>query len=94
MRSTLRDLPLVDQRAERDLLGVRVADRQASRPLRQPIEVLVGDGLEHDVPAGGHADLALVQERAPGPGRAGDVEVGVVEHDQRVVAAELEARPA
>ena len=28
------------------------------------------------------------------PGRAGDVEVGVVEHDQRVVAAELQARPA
>ena len=37
-----------------------------------------------------HADLALVQERAEGRRVDRVVEVGVGEHDQRVVAAELE----
>jgi hypothetical protein len=85
------ELALVDQRPERDLLGVRVADRQVLRPLGQPVEVLIGYGFEHDVPARGHADLALVQERTPRAGRAGYVDIGVVEHDERVVAAEFQA---
>ena len=44
----------------------------------------------HQVAPGAHADLALVQPR--GPGAAGDreIQIGVVEHDQRVLAAQLE----
>ena len=42
------------------------------------------------VPAGCHADLALVQERAPRAGADGELEVGVVEDDQRRVAAQLQ----
>jgi hypothetical protein len=49
IRSTFAKLPLVDQRAERDLLGERVADRQAVGPLGEAVEVLVGHRLEHAV---------------------------------------------
>ena len=59
----------------------------------EPLQVLVCNGLEHDVPPRGHADLALMQERAPGPRGGGDVEVGVVEHDEGVVAAQLQRDP-
>ena len=45
--------------------------------------------LDEDPPRR-HADLALVQVGAEGGGVDGVVEVGVVEHDQRVLAAELE----
>ena len=82
----------VDDRAERDLLGGRIADRQAVGLLGQPRDVLVGDRLVHQVPAGGHADLALVEERAPGAALMHLVEIGVAEHDQRGVAAEFEVR--
>ena len=52
--------------------------------------VVVVDRLVHDVPAGGHADLALVQERAPGAGRGRLGHVGVVHHDHGRVAAEFQ----
>jgi len=44
----------------------------------------------HEVPAGGHADLALVEKRAPCPGARGLVKIGVVEYDQRGVATKFE----
>ena len=36
----------------------------------------------------------LVKEGAPGAGRRGGLDVGVVEHDERAVAAQLERRGA
>src|ERR1700722_10093762 len=59
-------LPPVDDRAERDLLRYRVPDRKMGGLVREPRDVLVVDRLVHEVAAGGHADLPLVQERAPG----------------------------
>ena len=50
----------------------------------------VGDLLVDDDPLGRHADLALVHEGAEGGGLDRLVEIGVVEHDQRRLAAELE----
>jgi hypothetical protein len=83
----------IDERAERDLLRERVADGKVHGASGEQIEVLVGDRVEHNVPTRGHANLALVQEGAPGAGRAGDVEVRVVENDERIVSAELERDP-
>ncbi len=83
----------VDQRTEVHLLGPRVADAQPVGLGGQQVGVLLGHRRQHDVPAGAHADLAGVEERPPRAGRAGQVEVGVVEHDQRVVAAQFQRGP-
>ena len=45
------------------------------------------------VPARGHADLPLVQVRAPGAGGDRPVEVDVVEYHERGVAAQFEVDP-
>ena len=84
---TLARWPFVDERAERDLAGRRVADRQPVRVGGQRVHIGVRDPFVHEVPARGHADLALVQEGAPRAGRHRAVEVGIVEDRQRRVAA-------
>lgn len=45
------------------------------------------------MPAGGHADLALVEERPPGTDARGLLDVLVLEDEQGTVAAELEVHP-
>ena len=55
---------------------------------------VVGHGIDDDDPLGRHADLALVHERAEGGGLDRLVEIGVLEHDQRRLAAEFEQAPA
>ena len=54
---------------------------------------VVGDARLHQVPSGRHADLALVGEGPPRPDRGRGLDVDVVEHEQRRVAAELEVHP-
>src|SRR5690606_28773691 len=83
-------LSLVDDRAQVDVVGERVADPQRVGLRGQLRHVLVVDVAVDDVATGRHADLALVQERSEGPGGGGAVEVRTGQHDQRVVAAELE----
>jgi hypothetical protein len=80
----------VDQRAERDRVGGRVPDGERGRPGREPGDELVVHVLVDQVAAGCHADLALVEEAAPGgePNRVLDVRV--VEDDEGRVAAELQ----
>ena len=56
----------------------------------QPLGEVARDLAVREHRAGRHADLALVQVGAPGDARGGDIEVGVVEHDGGVLAAELE----
>ena len=68
----------------------RVPDREMPSALGERCEVLLDDRLVHEVPADREADLALVQERAPRAGGRCGLDVGVVEHDQRAVAAELQ----
>ena len=52
----------------------------------------IGDRFVDDDPFGRHADLALIHEGAEGGGLHRFVEVGVVEHDQRRLAAKFEQR--
>ena len=62
----------------------------APRALGELGDERVGDRFVDDDPLGRHADLALVGERAEHRGVDRRVEVGVVEHDQRRLAAEFE----
>jgi hypothetical protein len=86
-------LPLADQRPERHLLQVRVTHWEVGRSAGQPVEVLIGHRRMNDVAARGHADLALMQEGAPGAGRACYLQVSIIQDDERVVAAELKRDP-
>jgi hypothetical protein len=82
----------VDHRAVEDVLG-GVADwRPVSTALREPGEEVVVDGLVHDRRPQRRAALARRAEAAEQRALDGEVEVGVVHDDERVLAAELEAR--
>jgi ParB family chromosome partitioning protein len=83
-------LALVDHRPEADLRARRVADRDRRRLGRERVDVRLVQRAGDEVTAGGDAGLALVVPRRPRADHRRLVEVGVVEHDQRVVAAELE----
>src|SRR5690606_17590372 len=83
-------LPGVDDGAEGDLAGRRVADRQRVGLRGETLHEVVVEAVGDEVPAGGHADLALVEERTPGGQVHRLVDVGVVQHEQRGVAAELQ----
>ena len=58
-------LAAVDDGTERDLLGRRIAYGQRGRSFGQALDELVGDAFVDQVASGCHADLALVQKRAP-----------------------------
>src|SRR3712207_4336694 len=83
-------LALVDHRAEADLAGRRVAHGDVARALGERLHVVVVELPRDEVPAGGDAGLALVVVRRPGADHRRLLEVGVLEHHERVVAAELQ----
>ena len=70
--------------------GVALAHRRRRPLARNASRNVVGDPLLHQDPDGGQADLPRVVELLDGE-VDGEVEVGVVEHQQRRLAAELEA---
>ncbi len=80
----------VDQRADLGRRVARIADLQRSRARGELCGELVGDATVDDDALGRHADLALVHERAEVGGRRRGVEVGVLQHHERRLAAELE----
>ena len=59
----------------------------------EPVDEVVGDAALHQDAPRRHADLARVQVGAEGGRIDGVLDVGVVEHDQRVLAPELEHHP-
>ena len=69
----------------------RIADLELLRVLHELLGELRRDVLVHDHALDRHADLALVHERAERRRVHRVLDVGVVEHDQRVLAAELDA---
>ena len=79
-----------DQRAHVGLAVHRIADLQRLDVLDHALDEFLRDRLDHIDALRRGADLPGVQQ--PRPHRAGHchVEIGVVEHDQRVDAAELE----
>ena len=85
------DLAVADDRAERHLPVDGIARRQMAGlgATRRSVSASAIALVHQDQPRR-HADLALMQAGAPGDVGGGDVEVGIVEHDQRVLAAEFE----
>ena len=79
-----------DQRSDDEIACVRIAGRQGGHPPRELSGELVGDGFVDDHALGRHADLAGVGERAEDGGVDGGIDIGIVEHHQRRLAAELE----
>src|SRR6202022_5004159 len=70
--------------------GPRVAHGQRFGLGDQPVHIVVVDRLVHQMPADDHAALALVEEAAVRQSVHPVVQVGVGEHDHRVVAAQFE----
>ena len=82
------EVPARHQRADVGRLVARVAQPQRRRLRQEPLEKVVGDRLGHQQPYGGQAHLTGVVELLDSE-VGGEVEVGVVEDEQRRLAAEL-----
>ncbi len=81
---------LVDQRAHEDAVLQRITDGDAGVGLDQTLDHLRCDALlQEEAPQAG-APLAGSPHRGKEDGAQGEVEIGVVRDDDRVVAAELE----
>ena len=74
------------------LLLCRITASEVSSTGGQTLNVLIRHRAMHQVTPRLHADLPLVQERAPGPAGAGDVQVCVLKHHLGVIAAEFQCR--
>ncbi len=84
------DCALVDERTHRDAVAIAWPEDVTPGSGDDRVEQLVVDRLLDDHPTGAGACLTAERERRPGDDVGGGVEVGVGEHDDRVLAAELE----
>ena len=89
LREVLREVG-AGQRADFRGLVAGIADDQVSDGGGEPVTELVCHRLVHDEPLRAQAGLAGVQEAARDGLGDDDVEVGILEDDERVGAAELE----
>ena len=78
----------VDERRHRRVVVARIAEDVLVGEAVEELEELLGDGLLHEDARTGEADLACVVE-LPGRLPRRRLEVAVVEHEQRPLAAEL-----
>ncbi len=81
------------QRAHLRVRIERIAEADRTGEGDEAFEELVGDRLVEDQPAAGDARLTLVVKDGERRAVDGGAEVGVVEHDVRTLAAELELDP-
>ena len=87
-------LALGDERAEIDARIVAVADPQGRGPGHEALDERVVQRAVHVDPLDARADLAAVREGAPERALDGAPEIGVVEHEHRILATELERHGA
>ncbi len=80
------------QRAQRGFFVQRVAGLQCAQRGLELLEELVGELVGHDEALGGTAGLAGVVHPAPDRPLDGRLQVGVVQHDERVAATQLHRR--
>ena len=84
---------LVDQRADVDAVVLAAAEGEAAHPLAELLGELLRHRAVHQEPVGGRARLAHVAHLRDHRAVDGRVDVGVLEDDERRVAAELHAQP-
>ena len=89
----LRQRGVVDQRADGDAVGEAAARLQLVEALLQRGDELLGDAALHEHAVRADARLAGVEELHRRRALRRVHRVGVVEHDERRVAAELHAHP-
>ena len=80
----------VDRRTHVDALVETVADLQLLRARHELIDELLVHALLHDDAAGRGAALSGRAERSPQRAFQREIEIGVVEHDHRILAAEFQ----
>ena len=81
----------IDQWPDQHLgIGPWVAGADLRHLGHQPVHERVIQAPLHQDAAGGHADLPLVQETAPGRVVHCQLQVGVVQHQQRILAAQFQ----
>src|ERR1051326_7046718 len=83
-------LSLIDLGAHGSGFVEPVADREGAGAVHKFIEELLVNTFLHNDTAGGSAPLAAGAEAAPERSLYGEIEVGVVEHDDGVLAAHLQ----
>ena len=83
-------LRLADERPKLDLRVEAVAEPQAAGALGELLDERVVERRRHGDPLDAGACLSAVRERAPERAVDRAIEVGVVQHEHRVLAAELE----
>lgn len=80
----------MQRRGQRSHFGLRIqriAQADRARQGDEALEETLGDALMEDQPRTGDAGLALVVEDRPGGAVERRIQVGVVEHDVRALAA-------
>ena len=87
------DRLLVDERADVGAVVLAAAEGERAHPVGELLGELVGDRGVHQEPVGGGARLAHVAHLGEHRAVDGGVDVGVVEDEERRVAAELHADP-
>ena len=81
---------LVNDRADHGVRLVGVTDLDGPNAIRKAFHKRVVDTIVDDEPVDAHADLALVQKLAEDRCLQDVIDVGIVQHDKRAVAAQLE----
>ena len=86
----LVDRGAVDQWADRDPFAQPVADNKLRRRSQHTVGEFVVDAVLNENAVRADAGLAAVAELACHQSRHGEVDVGIVEHDEGRVAAQFE----
>ena len=87
------ECPIVDEWTHRDAVTVAGSEDVARGPLRDRLDqLLIHRGLDED-PAGARAGLPREGERRAGHDVGSSLDVGVGEHDDGVLATELQLQP-
>ena len=89
-RPAMGDRFRIDHRAQRGGSLARVADGKRLDLGLEAAGEFVGNGIDDDDPLGAHADLALVHEGPEGRRLDRFIEVGILQHHQRGLAAQFE----
>ena len=92
-RGDARDRLVVDQRTDVDTVVLAATEPEGAHPLAELLGELLGHRLLDEEPVRGRAGLAHVAHLGDHRAVDGRVDVGVGEHEERGVAAELHADP-
>ena len=80
----------IDDRSQRRGADARIPRHQGFRLFNEFGDKRIGNAGINDNAFGGHANLALIEESAKGGSLHGFVQIGVIQHQQRGLAAQFQ----